>query len=734
MNRMLHLLIALLFTQFTYSQLSLTEPIRCYTVEYNQHLKGLNPSIASVQDFEKTMSAQIKAAKSDPTNNGLLKGVLKIPVIVHVVHFGESVGTGPNIAAAQVYSQIEVMNEDFRRTAGTLGFNNDARGADTEIEFVPALVDPQGNLLPEPGIRRYHGPLPGYVFTEVDLLIKPNTIWDPNRYLNMWTVNFQVLLLGYAQFPDPAHGLATGLSCNSGEANTDGVVMGYNAFGSRAKYPQGTYHNNYDLGRTVTHEIGHWLGLRHIWGDGGCEVDDYCGDTPNSSSSTGGCPTNKATCGSLDMIQNYMDYSYDRCMNILTNDQTLRMRTVLTKSTRRRELLSSTVHLAPVALDAAIIDIISPSGQGCNRTVNPEVLLRNLGQSTLTSVTINYHLENGPVRTFSWQGSLKTAEITAVTLPSIQAKDGNQAITAYTSQPNGAADNRTFNDKWTSNFVVSRTGEKLNFNESFESGLYPPSNKWKIENPDRCVSWSPISNITGADGQLTSATFLDFYEYNARGKQDALVVPLVNLGNTVNVVLEFNVASSQTDNSNDRLEVFVSTDCGSTYEKVYDKAGAALATAPEASDAFYPTSSQHWRRESISLNQFRSSQVTIKFVATNDYGDNLFIDDIYIGSGSAITRSNDPATSISEAGLKMSRVYPNPSNGIFEIDFQSKTEGRVQAKLVNSSGAISYLQQVIARQGSNHLKISASGLSKGVYFLFLESADGSIMKEKIIIR
>lgn len=266
--------------------------------------------------------------------------IYRIPVVVHVVHNGEEVGTGPNISEAQVKSQIDVLNEDFRRQEGTNGFST--IGVDTQVEFYLAETDPDGKILSEPGIHRYDGGLPiwptGFA-SSVDSQLKPATIWDPNRYFNIWTVNFGGFvgrgLLGYAQFPSNSD--LPGLNDDEGAANTDGVVVGYKYFGSSEKGNFPDLNSTYNLGRTCTHEVGHWLGLRHIWGDGGCLVDDFCDDTPPSDNPNFTCEAH-SSCGTLDMIENYMDYTEDQCMNTFTQDQKDRMIQVLINSPRRNTL------------------------------------------------------------------------------------------------------------------------------------------------------------------------------------------------------------------------------------------------------------------------------------------------------------------------------------------------------------------------------------------------------------
>lgn len=275
--------------------------------------------------------------------------ILTLPVVVHILHGGESVGTGSNLSATQVASQWEVLNEDFRRKPGTPGFNEDSTGADTHIEFVPALLGPDGFPLEEPGIHRVDREeagfaTPPYGGAYLDSVIKPQTIWDPTRYLNIWTTDLN-MVRGLAQFPDSS-GLSL-LPDSAAAALTDGIVVQYNDFGRTGNLLR-THH----FGRTATHEIGHFLGLLHVWGDGTCESDDGCEDTPPADRPSTGCLPSPTNCGQTT-VSNYMDFSSGFCRNVFTQCQALRMQQVLMKSPRRRELLSSPVmnipELQPVA-------------------------------------------------------------------------------------------------------------------------------------------------------------------------------------------------------------------------------------------------------------------------------------------------------------------------------------------------------------------------------------------------
>lgn len=268
--------------------------------------------------------------------------IITIPVVVHVVHSGESVGSGKNLSFEQISTQIEVLNEDFRRKVDSRGENDDPDGADIEIEFCLAALDPDGQELSEPGVNRYNGNRVAWTRNDVEGVLKPATIWDANQYLNMWTVDFtgeSETLLGYAQFPSESS--LQGIPESGGASTTDGVVVQYTSFGSSEKGDFPIMQEPYNKGRTTVHEVGHYLGLRHIWGDGPCGADDFVADTPEQAGPTRGCPLGKASCGSTDMISNYMDYSDDACMNIFTKGQKARMRAVLEVSPRRASLANS---------------------------------------------------------------------------------------------------------------------------------------------------------------------------------------------------------------------------------------------------------------------------------------------------------------------------------------------------------------------------------------------------------
>ncbi len=298
---------------------------------------GLEQRMAAIETFTQN---KIREYRENP--NGRMAEVVYIPVVVHVVYNTDQ----ENISDAQVLSQIDVIYKDFRR------LNDDAdavwsQADDMEIEFYMARVDPDGN--PTNGITRTQTSVSAFGFSED---MKSDATggkdpWDTTRYFNFWTANLGGGLLGFAQFP-------------GGTPETDGIVMGPQFFGSSDYDTNSDFFLQapFDLGRTTTHEMGHYFNLRHIWGDGGCGVDDFVSDTPESDASNGGCALGHMSCGSEDMVQNYMDYSDDACMNLFTTGQKDRIRATIDTGGPRDQLVIPLYDFAMVpgqpSLDACV--------------------------------------------------------------------------------------------------------------------------------------------------------------------------------------------------------------------------------------------------------------------------------------------------------------------------------------------------------------------------------------------
>ncbi|AND64224.1 hypothetical protein AX766_07260 [Flavobacterium covae] len=421
--------------------------IRCSAIEYEKYLQKKYPERANLTQFEKWLNPLIQKQRQ---SRSVSNGVITIPVVVHVVHSGQDVGQAPNINDEQVISQIEVLNNDFRKKINTSGYNTHPNGVDLEIQFALAQVDPLGN--PTNGIDRVYYNHSKWIETvehiegDIDLVLKPETIWDSSLYLNIWVVDFKKSgLLGQAQFPNKAN--VPGLDERGTEA-TDGIVVNYLNFGSREIYPNGIYNGfNYDKGRTATHEIGHWLGLRHIWGDSYCG-DDFCEDTPQAHSSNSGCPVLLSCVGTEnEMVQNYMDYTDDSCMNIFTQNQKDRVKVVLANSPRRKTIINSDKE-NPILLlvNDAEIKIEKQYTGFTNLCTNEprKISIINRGINDINNVLIKYKFTNQTTKDINWKGLLKPNQYALISIPEIGVE--NDILNVEIVEVNGVNDTRSSNN------------------------------------------------------------------------------------------------------------------------------------------------------------------------------------------------------------------------------------------------------------------------------------------------
>jgi len=310
-------LIITLLTITVITQLSAQQ--KCVTSDYQQEQLRNNPLL---RDKVNAIEAFTNQQKQNRTAGRIEQTIIKIPVVVHILYHTPE----EKVSDEKVAIQIDALNKYFRRrntdTTNTPAYFR-ALAADCEIEFQLAVSDPRRRSTS--GIIRKYTPITKW---KADDMVKfsasmGDDAWDAKSYLNIWVCNLDKFA-GYATMP-------------GGEDSKDGLVISYNAFG-------GSGTSGYDQGKTAVHEIGHWLNLKHIWGDEYCG-DDGVDDTPKQASYTIGCPnTVRITCGNGpygDMYMNYMDLTNDICINMFTEGQKARMRALFNVGGARNSILSS---------------------------------------------------------------------------------------------------------------------------------------------------------------------------------------------------------------------------------------------------------------------------------------------------------------------------------------------------------------------------------------------------------
>ncbi len=606
-----------------------TEP--CGTMALDSIRRALDLSLGTLEDFEEWLAPWIAKTRRQDSLRRMNKSaavVYNIPCVFHIVYENSS----QNISDAQVLSQLQVLNEDFKRlNADTVNTLSEFRpvASSVEVNFCLAQQDPNGN--PTTGINRYNITGGPWTSTDFDAQVKPQTVWNSSEYLNIWVANLNGLL-GYAQFPNNS-GLA-GMPTNGGGANTDGIVLQYTSVG---RPPANPFTNNNNLGRTATHEVGHYLGLRHIWGDGGCSASDYCNDTPDSDQANYGCQLTRVSCGSLDMVQNYMDYSRDNCMNLFTRDQRTRMITVMQVATRRASLNNSPRCNPPVLTPGAAFDL--HPARACvglpvrftdRSTRNPTGRLwtfvgANLEQSTAQNPSVVYYTP------------------------------GVYPVTLVVSNAYGS-------DTLTRNAVVVEGATPLPYTETFEDGA--PG--WTVDNPDDGITWT-IATIGGTTPGNRAAK-MDFYNYNAVGQRDGLLSPPLDFRDVATCTLSFQHAYRRYNTSStDSLIIYASSDCGATWTRLFargESGQGTFATQTTSTNAFTPSQSSQWCGGgtgsgcfTVNLNAFAGqARVRLKFEAFNNYGNNLYLDNINI-AGTPAARTVWPGDADDNGSVTLTDTY-----------------------------------------------------------------------------
>jgi hypothetical protein len=611
-----------------------------------------------------------------------------IPVVVTVVYSNSQ----QNISDAQIQSQIDVLNTDYAGTNGDFA---------PPSEFAGVAAGNTGIQFTLQEVRRYSNSRSSWGTN--DLVKSSYPPVSPTTTINMWVCNIGGGILGYAQFP-------------GGSSSTDGVVMSPQYFGS-SDYGSGFYLSApFDKGRTTTHEVGHYLNLRHIWGDGGCSVDDYVDDTPRAASSNYGCPsypTNSCTSQSgNDMTMNFMDYTDDNCMFMFSAGQSARMWACLSST---RTSLGSDCGSGG-----------GGGGGGTSDCVGAEV--------TLSLLTDNYGSET------SW--TLQDANGTTV-----ESGSGYGNNTNYTFNWNLADGDYTFtiNDSYGDGICCSYGNGSYSLDEG-NTNIANGGSFTSSESIDFCVE----SSGGGGGGDPCPTIDLDGYTINSYGNSQDKGNGSVNNGVLVLTgnswkAIDFNY----TVTSNTVIEV----DFGSTVEGEIHGIGFDNNNGISSNRTFKLHGTQNWgytnydnysnvgswTTYTIPVGQFYTGSFDRLFFTNDDdansSGNSYFTNiKIYEGSCSSSREMPQEVTTIllSDEGedlLVPSQVYiyPNPANNILNIDLNMGTDTR-SARIIDATGRTLWAGQL--KKGTSSIEVSQ--LNTGLYHFTVVNTDGTTITKKFI--
>lgn len=706
----LFLLITFLFPFLLHAQ------DRCGTVEYQKKLQSKKLINETTPAFEQWLTKKIRQrARRNETLR--TQSTYKIPVVVHIIHNGEPVGTDTNIPDEQIFSQIDVLNKDYQR------LNSDAVNTPAEfqpvasnmdIEFVLASRSPEG--LPTNGIVRVSADDPPRRWTSNDdSELKALSYWPAEDYLNIWVCDITDYI-GYSQFPVSD---LPGLENSSENRLTDGVVIAYNVFGS-SDYGTFELDPNYNKGRTATHEIGHFLGLRHIWGDdSGCGGNgDYVSDTPDQTTSTTNCPTGqRISCSVSNMYQNYLDYTDDECMNLFTIEQVSRMTTVLENSPRRASLLVSDGldDPDPVTSENLTLKSILAPVVTCDDQAVVRLKIRNSGVP-VTSFKVRSTI-GGVVSTFDFTGlDFPTGAEENFELPTVSLTSTQTELTYEVFEPNGV-DDQFPEDNTATHLVILNQAEdhiplKQNFDQSFED-------QWTVTNPLLGMSFEKTTTNFG--------TSLSFNAYNNLdiGDNGWVVSPVLDLSQSAEASLFFDISYAYRS-GDDNLKVLASTDCGQTFNTVlFDKTGTALSDITSSS-SWTPSAVADWTRRYVSLNSLvGQSDIRLAFMFTNDNGNNLYLDDIEFFT------SDDPNHPVVSQGFS---VYPNPGAAqSTTLTLNLPERETITIEMMDAMGKLLLIQSMTDALNQTML-LSLPEATPGLYFVRIVTREKTYTEKLILLQ
>jgi PKD repeat protein len=671
--------------------------IRCETVKYMNEVQNKDPQFLINQaELERQTAEYVSSLNSNKSTNAAANQRVKriIPIVFHVFHNG-----GPeNISKQRILEQVEILNRDFQRLNADTNETNPiykSIAADCDIEFRLAKLDPNGNCTD--GIVRVKTDLT----YNADDNIKALSRWPNNKYFNVWVVETisttQVggVVLGRSQFP-------------GGSNTTDGVLLKATVTGNTTTF------SNY--GRTLTHEIGHSLNLRHIWGDATCG-NDFVADTPPHNGANSGCPNNRvSTCVTgnvIEMTENYMDYTNGVCQNMFSEGQKTRMEAVWNSTTNGRNNLYSSSNLVAtgtndgyVATSCTPIADFNRKQEICSGTVAAFID----GSFNTDVIAWEWTFEGGTPST-------STAQNPSISYPTAGRFDVKLKVTSA-----GGVDSvlksdyiRVFESISTKvpPFTLDMEDASLFNNNAVNAG----GNKknWEL--------------VTNAGFSSSSSLAMKFFGISD-GQSNDVLLPTINFKGTTAPKLTFNYAyARRTTLSNDNLTLGFSRNCGVSFSNLFNKSGSALATTTNSTSSFIPSSDAQWTTVEVLLDAYTNEDnAYIRFRATNDGpGSNIYIDNIVFTVATGI--DNFLANNLNLT------IAPNPFENSTNVKFYLVQDADVQITLLDLLGReVKTLNAATLNAGDHNIELNTNNeINTGIYLLKVR-VNGIEKVEKVIIK
>lgn len=610
-----------------------------------------------------------------------------IPVVFHIIH-----NYGPeNISDAQIHDALKQVNIQFRKknadtTEIVPAFKNIA--ADVEIEFRLAQLDPSGNCTS--GITRTVSPLTSPGNHDVKSLIQ----WPPHQYLNIYVCREAAGLAGHAMLPSAADTIP----------QWDGIVMIHSSVGTI-----GT--SEYFKRTVLTHEIGHYLNLQHIWGGnnvpnydylvvgqpGNCAYDDEVADTPNTIGWQS-CNLNGTSCGSLDNVQNYMDYAY--CGRMFTEGQKARMHACLNSNVANRNNLWQEANLIATGTAGTSNILCAAKFESDKRVacVNEPIHFTDMSYHGVQNRT--WFFEGGTASSYNDSSVIVT-----------YSSPGEYRVKLIVQSENGTKEVEI--EKY---IIILPNESNDHFTvETFETNNY----NCTIIPVDSPYKWE-INEHAGY--QSTKSIFFNNFD-SPSGMSSQFVLDPVDVSSLSNVVVSFDYAFAQkSTTNNDLLKVFVSKNCGQTWDLRKTLIGtSSLITSPPISDhPFAPTVASEWKNVKVNIgNSNSSNQLLVKFQIETNGGNNLYVDNIQVSDQNQLSVHNSNASGIA--------VSPNPSSTNITIDAEDELIQMIE--LYNLEGRVVYLHET---NNQTSFQFSIENQSKGTYILKIITQKGIYNKIQLI--